>query len=244
MRKISVLAVCILMGFVAAAQDTEPAVPVTSDLEESTDVERPQSDWVDKTNTISPDSRIGQKALDGAKQYLSGTNTDSSAGSAFGDGSPDNRASLGKAVTRMISALAIVLALILGLYYFTRKFGSKVPVFAGSQFGKVLGRIHLSKDASLHYVQTGGRVLLVGVTNGGVQLVAEFDSSAFDEIIQGDLDKEDLDPEKFLAHLNQQTSEFNLEKEPNTTEDDISALRSDIRRLQDYLQEEASDPKE
>jgi flagellar biogenesis protein FliO len=244
MKKISVLAVCILMGFVAAAQDTEPAVPVATDSGESTDVERPQGDWVEKTNALEADSQIGQKALNGAKEFLSGANTDSSGESSPNQGLNDSRDSIGRAVTDMITALFIVLALILGLYYLTRRFGRKVPVFAGSQLGKVLGKIYLSKEASLHYVQTGGRVLLVGVSNGGVHLVAEFDGATFDADIQGELKSDDLDPEKFLAHLNQQTSEFNLGKEPDTSEDDISALRSDIRRLQDYVQEEARDPKE
>jgi len=244
MMRFSVLVVCILMGFVAAAQNTEPTPPPSTESVDAANVEGSAEDWVEKTGALPSDSKIGESVLNQVSEIISGESTGATSGTGLNSGLDDTRDSLWRAFSRMISALAFVLALILGLYYLTRRFGTKVPVLAGAQLGKVLGKIYLSKDAALHFVQAGGRVLLVGVTPGGVQLVAEFDQSTFDANSEGGQELEDIDPEKFLAHLNQQTSDFNLNKEPDTTDDDISALRSDIRRLQGYLQEEAREPKE
>ena len=66
----------------------------------------------------------------------------------------------------------LIIAAILLLYAAARRFGKNSPLLAGASLGKILGRVYLSPKASLHYVETGGRVLLVGVTPTAMSLVA------------------------------------------------------------------------
>ncbi|MDK1022001.1 MAG: flagellar biosynthetic protein FliO, partial [Candidatus Hydrogenedentes bacterium] len=74
--------------------------------------------------------------------------------------------------------LCIVIALILIVYYGLWRWGKKVPLLAGASLGTVLGRIHLERGTTLHFLRTGGRVLIVGVNGNAVSLVADFDASA------------------------------------------------------------------
>ncbi len=145
-------------------------------------------------------------------------------------------------------ALSFVLALIFLVYYGVRKWGKNVPILAGASLGTVLGRIHLERGNTLHFVRTGGRVLIVGVNGSAVSLVADLDAAAF-ESAGADAPLEDsnsvvpFNPDSFLAQL--QASSRTLESpsaradDASVEDDEIAALRGDIQRLQDYLREES-----
>ncbi|MBN4046818.1 FliO/MopB family protein [bacterium AH-315-P07] len=153
-----------------------------------------------------------------------------------------------QALFRMLAGLSVVLALILMTYYLVRRYGKGIPALSGAQLGQVIGQLHLSRDAKLHYVRTGGRVLIVGVTPSGVNLVAEFGASTFDQSYS-ELDVEEpLSPDGFIEALkNQSTSYAEPPPESATSDggdDDVAMLRSDIHRLQDYLREESRESKD
>lgn len=149
-------------------------------------------------------------------------------------------------ILRGVFALCIVIALILSIYYGLRRWGKKVPLFAGASLGTVLGRIHLERGTTLHFLRTGGRVLIVGVNGNAVSLVANFDASVFDSY---DADREEaseaeatFNPDSFLAQLqaSSQAMDPRLKTEETQVDDDeIAALRGDIQRLQRYLREES-----
>lgn len=144
---------------------------------------------------------------------------------------------------RAMSALCIVVALILLIFYAVRRFGRRVPIFAGAQLGTVLGKVHLSRSSALHFVRTGGRVLVVGVTNDSMSLVAEFDEGAFDAT-RGTGKDTPFNADNFLAQLQQSRKSIARKDEPedeDVGDEEISALRGDIHRLQRYLREDSSE---
>ena len=102
------------------------------------------------------------------------------------------------AVRRMVMGLSVVLALILILYYLVRRFGKNVPALSGYSLGQVVGQVHLTRTATLHYVKSGGRILVIGVNDGGVNLVAEYDEATFANLPSGKTQPGDFDPETFV----------------------------------------------
>lgn len=147
---------------------------------------------------------------------------------------------------RGIFALCIVIALILIVYYGLRRWGKKVPLLAGANLGTVLGRIHLERGTTLHFLRTGGRVLIVGVNGNAVSLVADFDASAFEshgEDREGPAEAQaPFNPDGFLAQLqasSQAIGPSSKTDEVPVDDDEIAALRGDIQRLQRYLREES-----
>lgn len=156
------------------------------------------------------------------------------------------------ALLRGIFALSVVLALILLAFYGVRKWGKNVPLLAGASLGTVLGRIHLERGTTLHFLRTGGRVLIVGVNGNAVSLVADFEASAFksaaDEPKESPESAVPFNSDSFLAQL--QASSKSMESplaridEAPVDDDEIAALRGDIQRLQEYLREESREPQD
>ena len=147
--------------------------------------------------------------------------------------------------SRTFSALCVVLALILVLVFLAKKYGKNTPLLAGSDLAKVLGKVYLAPRVSLHFVRTGGKVLIVGVTQSAIAGIAEFDAASFDaETVQGapeELADEPAGTSLDDSFLNQLKA--NLQGTANTTtalrdeDTDIAALRQDILRLQQYLED-------
>ncbi len=189
-------------------------------------------------------------------------------GLARGAPSSASRSPLGLSnLLRVFSVLCVVIALILIVTLLLKKFGTRTPLFAGSSLGAVLGKIHLSPRASLHFVRTGGRVLVVGVTQNDISLVSEFDAAAFEGEIaleEGTAAsapepwrpreetghaavpsaKEGERDDRFLAELKASAGDLLKDtsrpqsNEPQEAPDaDIDSLRKDILRLQKYLKE-------
>jgi flagellar biogenesis protein FliO len=163
-------------------------------------------------------------------------------GSVFADRDRGAASAL-NSLLRGIAALCIVLALVLGLYYAMRRWGKGVPILAGPNLGKVLGRVYLDKGTALHFVRVADRVLVVGVNGNTVATIAEFSASTFESVDAAPApqppDAAQFNPDSFLAELQQRSREI---KEtaglPRTEEDEIAALRGDIQRLQRFLRDE------
>lgn len=177
---------------------------------------------------------------------------------APGPETPARRSGFGLGtVLRAISGLFIVIALILLCTYLLKRFGSRTPLLAGSDLGAILGKLYLSPRASLHFVRSGGRVLVIGVTQNNISLVSEFDAAAFEALLapqqateptgqaqRAGASSKEKDTASFLAHLKASANE--LRGEPLTgdvaqpaqsPDEDIDSLRSDIARLQKYLKD-------
>ena len=151
-----------------------------------------------------------------------------------------------RSVAEVVTALCIVLALIVLLLMLVRRFGGRTPFLAGVNLGQVLGRVYLTPKASLHFVRTGGKVLVVGVTQDSVQLVETFDAEAFQHLpAQADSTEPSQESggamtkgSAFLAQLREQTNRMRQPAESEPAHDgDIATLRGDIERLQRMLRE-------
>ena len=84
-----------------------------------------------------------------------------------------------KAAGQALVALCVTLVLILLIYAAAKRWGKRTPLLAGQQLARVIGRVGLSPQASLHFVQTNGEVLVIGVTQQQVSLLRTFDAGDF-----------------------------------------------------------------
>ncbi|AHC14595.1 flagellar biosynthetic protein FliO [Salinispira pacifica] len=82
---------------------------------------------------------------------------------------------------RMVLVLALVVGLIYGLYFILRK--SKSSQEENSSFIQVLSNQHLPGGKTLHVIDVGGKVYLLGAGDGGVNLITEInDKETVDEM--------------------------------------------------------------
>ncbi|HOZ47419.1 MAG TPA: flagellar biosynthetic protein FliO [Candidatus Hydrogenedentes bacterium] len=156
-----------------------------------------------------------------------------------------------QSVLRAVSGLCLVVAAILLGSYLLRRYGRRTPLLAGAELGRVLGKIYLSPKVSLHFVQTGGQVLVVGVSQSGISLISEFDAAAFGALLEtpeshgrsgegnaapSTSGEADSARKAFLAELEASARELRDSKTP-AADEDIDSLRQDIVRLQKYLKD-------
>lgn len=151
---------------------------------------------------------------------------------------PTRSMGIGTLIGQSLVVLLIICGVIILGGAVTKRFLSKTPVLAGARLGQVLGRVYLSPKSSLHYVKTGGRVLVLGVTPTGISLVTEFAAEVF-ESASGALPieaKGDTGP-NFLEYLTQAQRPARGEGD-----DDIANLRGEIQRLSEFLREANREP--
>ena len=78
-----------------------------------------------------------------------------------------------EAFVRMSGSLAVVVSLLLGLVWFTRKRGSRLGVQLGDHTLEIIGQTNLTKNHSLHVVKLGERLLLVSAGDTDVTCLTE-----------------------------------------------------------------------
>jgi flagellar biogenesis protein FliO len=142
---------------------------------------------------------------------------------------------------RVFVWLCVIIAAILLLGVAVRRWGRKTPLLAGADLGKVMGRVYLDRNVSVHYVETAGQVLVIGVTQNAITLLASFDQSVFSKsrATGPELSSVAETPSDFLRHLESSTTRMRAETGDTAPDAEIQALQSNIARLQRYLKEEA-----
>jgi len=180
------------------------------------------------------------------KQYQSGLDqamrdeTDSAGEPAQPETSRDGQSAprtLGESIVKGSIALCVVVALILLSTYAVRRLGARTPLLAGASLGTVLGKVYLTPKIALHFVKVRNVVLVIGVTPTEVSPVAQLSAALFDEVTQPSATKTHDDRQMdFLSHLND-ASGLRPARLPENEDDEIAALKGDIARLQQYLQE-------
>ena len=150
--------------------------------------------------------------------------------------------------------LLVVVATILLIYYFMQRRTSGGKLLSGGRLGTVLGRIYLNPRVCLHYVRTGGKVLVVGQSQNALSLIAEFPEEEFASVREGQGGEEDEEEtpgqgkdffaqlRASLARMGGRSEEETQDSETSLEEDDIAALRGDIHRLQEYLRDTTREP--
>lgn len=148
--------------------------------------------------------------------------------------------------------LLVVVAMILLVYYFLQRRSSGGNLLTGSRLGAVLGRLYLNPRVCLHFVRTGGKVLVIGQSQNALSLIAGFDEAEFAagreescaDAVDGAGRTAPEGGREFFSELRANLAEINREtggetRETNlpVDEDDIAALRGDIHRLREYLRD-------
>ncbi len=152
--------------------------------------------------------------------------------------------SLYRSAARVFSALLLVLATILLLTYVLKRHGKRSALLSGPTLATILGRVYLEPRVRLHFVRTGGKVIVVGVTQNSISSLAEFDAESFALVREGDHEKGPVDVAGFMEQL--KTSMRNIQEpptEPSVEDAEVSALKRDIERLQKYIDEAPRPPK-
>ena len=144
-----------------------------------------------------------------------------------------------------VAVLFFLCGVIILLGYAVRRFGRRTPFLAGADLGSVLGRVYLGPRASLHYVKSGGRILVIGVTQNNVQLITEFDESEFGSAVEDVRvsSSEATVGSSFLQEL--QTRVQGAKSVPPSlqdTDDSIASLRGELQRLQQHLGKSLREP--
>ena len=149
----------------------------------------------------------------------------------------------GGLILRAVTGLVFICGLIVVLAWAARRFGGRTPLLAGVNLGRVLGRVHLSPKVSLHYVRSGGRVLVIAVTPADASLITEFDAGAFDDLAEETGPPQSSKPKgSFAEHLRTRNREHSTESAPDAAsrpQDDLAGLQGDIERLRNHLRESA-----
>ena len=146
-----------------------------------------------------------------------------------------------KTVGRGVAALCLTLVLFLLLFAAIKRWGQKTPLLAGQQLARVIGRVGLSPQASLHFVQTNGEVLVIGVTQQNVSLIRTFDASDFEapvEVAAVSATKAAADPAtNFLTQLKESRAAMGVEA---AVDEDLDQLKGELQRLKQYFQDNRS----
>jgi flagellar protein FliO/FliZ len=84
-------------------------------------------------------------------------------------------------VLELAVRVGISLTVVLGLFWLAARAGSRRFSGGSRTLVRVRGRQSLSRTSSLAVVEVGSRVLVVGVSDGGVRLLTELDPTELEE---------------------------------------------------------------
>ena len=242
-RSLLLAVLCCPIAFAQAPVPVQESTPPTlSSSEQGADdgVALGEAAVADSEGSPAPDSYI---------QLVNEEIEDRIAAGAGGTSEPDGLQSPTSNVfysLRVVAALCFVLVLVILAGYVARRVARRTPLLAGSDLGTVLGRLYLARGSALHFVRTGGRILVIGVTNDNMSLVAEFGEEAFDAS-EDDEEAERFDPDSFVAHLRETEEELRSREilpGDKLEDEEIASLRGDIRRLQGFLREESRESRD
>ncbi len=88
--------------------------------------------------------------------------------------------------------VGLSLAIVLGLFWVVARTSSR-RMSGNRSLLKVRGRQSLSRTSSIAIVEVGNRVLVVGVSDGGVRLLTELDPGDVDDTVNGQVVRADED---------------------------------------------------
>ena len=174
--------------------------------------------------------------------------------------------SFGKMLLNTVIALCAVLAMLFFLSYGAKRMGKATNAFTGTNLGRVMGKVYLAPRVCLHFVNTGGKVLVVGVTQNAIASVAEFDAETFDAIralAESANTTESTahtavprEGESFvsqlMAHLNQHRTKTGVQADEAAStasmndapeDQELLALRNEIQSLRRFLDESSRETK-
>lgn len=138
-------------------------------------------------------------------------------------------------------ALCVTLAAILLCLAAWKRWGRRGPQLGGHELARVVGRVGLSPQASLHFVQVNGEVLVVGVTPQQVNLlktldVADLEIAPAPVVASAPQEAPLREPAaRFLEQLKETRAALGVEPAP--VDEDLDKLKGELQRLKQYFQE-------
>ena len=108
------------------------------------------------------------------------------------------------AAIKMVASLAVVLAIVWGLYRVARKTMPSVHAGANGKLIKVLENRHLGVKKSIAMVQVPGAVLVLGIGADNVQLLTQLDDPEAIQKITATVDQQGAST-SFMSHLQRLT---------------------------------------
>ncbi len=145
---------------------------------------------------------------------------------------------------RMIIALIFVVGLILvllgGLRYFSRK------TYQGMKsIGKIVGILYLSPRTRIYYVQSAGKVFMLGLSGDRISLLFTFPEDEFFAMVTSEDVLDTLpSPKTFSKVLDDVETRIHSHASSEKSEiaenidDEIASLKANIQRLQQAIREE------
>lgn len=206
-------------------------LPASTDLRDLPPVVAPPV--ADEMIDMTPFQQAFDKEVAEAQAEATGA-TANLPGSADGGGSD-----LMSLALRSLAVLLGICGTIIVLGWVARRWGGNTPILAGAGLAQVLGRVYLEPKVSLHFVKTGGRVIVVGVTSGTASLITEFEADQFEQSLgittqPAEAPRVVSAESGFMARLREQQEKSAT---PPAAGDDLDSLRGDIQRLKQFLQE-------
>jgi len=153
------------------------------------------------------------------------------------------RSGMAAQLMRTLSWLLALCGIIVLGGYALRRYGKNTPLLAGHHYGVVLAKVYLGPRASLHYVKSGGRILLIGLTPNHMSLIAEFEADAFEGAEVATPEAELAAPGSFLDAL-RAAAKPSAPRTAAAEDDELATLRGDVQRLQRYLRDSARESAE
>lgn len=220
---------------------TPPAAPAPDAAPMAETAEAPEPAEVDEppAPTESGDPLLDE--IGAAMEESPGTPTDGEATSAAeGTEGPRSLWDLaGDAIADTLFWLCIGLGVYLLAFAAWKRWGRRGPQLGGHELARVVGRVGLSPQASLHFVQVNGEVLVVGVTPQQVNLLKTLDVADL-EIAPAPAPVKPEAPlrepaARFLEQLKETRATLGVE--PAAVDEDLDKLKGELQRLKQYFQE-------
>ncbi len=155
-------------------------------------------------------------------------------------------------ILRTVAILFLLCGVLILGSFLIRKFGKRSALLSGQSLATVLGKVHLSPKACLFFVKTGDRILVVGLTQQNMRLITEFSADAFEAERNTESISDNRDAtaasDGFFAQLHATATapsplSSGSEAGAPSEDDELNALRGDIQRLQQFLQDGGRDQK-
>lgn len=231
----------------SALEATKPPI-INSVVQDATPAEIPVTDEVPPAAPTAADRQseasdfTDEQLIEFDRAYNASS---SDVGSETAQDVPSATPSTSQRMWEVIAVLLFLCAVIILLGYAVRRFGKRTPFLAGADLGSVLGKVYLNPRASLHYVKSGGRILVLGVTQNNVQLITEFDETDFGGAgEEGRLSSSEATAgSSFLQELQSRVEGAERERPRlHETDESIASLRGELQRLQQHLGKSTREP--
>lgn len=229
-RTIAAVLVVLLINLPAWATETDGDAP-----DAAAAMEAPGAETATTTPPVSAENGIDMTAFQEAYDREVARSQAEETGAPLPQDTSARDTGIGSMALRSAAALLGICGAIILLGWAARRFGGKTPILAGAGIAQVLGRTYLEPKVALHFVKTGGRVLVVGVTPQTIALISEFDAADFEASPAiSELPKPAIGAADFLSRLKEQQA---ASAAAPVADEDLEALRGDIQRLKQFLQE-------